>query len=65
MPLSNSANAELHWWLKHPKNANQLHWWLKHLKNVNQLHWWLKHLKNANQSLQCIPVDGAIQTDAS
>ena len=27
--------------------------------------WWLKYLKNANQSLQDIPVDSAVQTDAS
>ena len=32
---------------------------------IAELHWWLKHLKNANQSLQDIPIDCAIQTDAS
>ena len=32
---------------------------------IAELHWWLKHLKNANQSLQDIPVDCTIQTDAS
>ena len=32
---------------------------------ITNLHWWLKHLKNANQSLQDIPVDCTIQTDAS
>ena len=32
---------------------------------IAELHWWLKHLKNANQSLQDIPIDCTIQTDAS
>ena len=32
---------------------------------IAELEWWLKHLKNANQSLQDIPVDCTIQTDAS
>ena len=32
---------------------------------IAELHWWLKHFKNGNQSLQDVPVDCTIQTDAS
>ena len=32
---------------------------------IAELYWWLKHLKNANQSLQDIPIDCTIQTEAS